>query len=545
MTLTVADIDRWDAEAVREVFHAATARGQATLEASRQLSSLAVFDSWEGATAEAGKHANASIRQDLDAHGNEALAVGRAAGKAADDVEHVQSELRTLRADAAELHMTIDAVTNKVVPTSRCLPTEALIAEMQLQPRLSAILAVADAVDAELAEAINMADGDAPIPPGPHDNRPEIQKALSQQLPEDPKQFADLWNQLTPEEKDWLYDRDHDIGNHPGMPWDPSDHLGKDHYNRRRLPELEQKTQADVDRMQHSLDELMAEPNPDDGAIYALQTQLAGAKNHLQGYKDVEATINSTNGPQRYLGQLDEFGHGAIAINNPDTAKRNAILVPGTGQDLTTIDGADHKSLRMYNAALQADPSLGPQEVAVTTWMGYDRPMGLDHADFPNLARSGAANLDAFEAGQRASHVGTPSIDTVIGHSYGSTVVGASASGGHHLDANNIIAVGSPGMLVDHAGDLSLDPGGHVYAMRAKNDIIGAAGAATQWTLGPEPDKPAFGAIRLEADPGPAWPLGLPSVEAHSSYWDPGNKGLLNMGSIIAGKAPPYVMGPR
>ncbi|ORV56795.1 hypothetical protein AWC06_00855 [Mycobacterium fragae] len=543
----MADIDRWSSEAVREVFHAANARGQATLEASRQLSSLAVFDTWEGATAEARKHTNASIRQDLDAHGNESLAVARAASKAADDIEHVQSELRTLRADATELHMTIDPLTNQVVPSStfKGPPMEALIAEMQLQPRLDAILAEANTVDTELATAINMADGDAPIPAAPHDNRPEIQDALSRPLPEDPKQFTDLWNQLTPEEKDWLYSRDHDIGNHYGMPWDPPDHLGKDHYNRLRLPELERQTQADIDRMQHSLDEMMRGHNADDGAIYALQTQLAAAKNHLQGYKDVEATINSTNGPKRYLGQLDEFGHGAIAIGNPDTAKRNAILVPGTGQDLTTISGADNKALAMYNATLRADPSLKPGDVVVTTWMGYDRPMGLDHADFPNLAQAGAANLDAFEAGQRASHVGAPSIDTVIGHSYGSTVVGAAASGGHHLDANNVIAVGSPGMLVDHAGDLRLDPGGHVYAMRAQNDIIGAAGAATQWTLGPEPDKPDFGAIRLEAAPGPGLPLGLPSVDAHSSYWFPGNKALLNMGAIIAGQPPPYIIGNR
>jgi hypothetical protein len=543
MVLTVADVERWSAGAVRDVFHAATARGNATLEASRQLSSLAVFDSWEGATAEARKHTNASIRQDLDAHGNESLAVAQAAGKAADDIEKVQSELRTLRADATELHMTIDPMSNKVVPTSNALPTEALIAEMQLQPRLDKILAEASAVDTELAAAINMADGDAPIPAGPHDNRPEILKALSQPLPADPKKFADLWNQLTPEEKDWLYSRDHDIGNHYGMPWDPPDHLGKDHYNRMHLPELVQQTQADVDGMQHSLDELMAGPNADDGAIYSLQSQLAALRNHLQGYKDVEATINSTDGPKRLLGQLDQWGHGAIAIGNPDTAKRNAILVPGTGQDLTTINGADNKSLRMYNAALQADPSLGPQDVAVTTWMGYDRPMDLGQADFPDAARASAGNLDAFEAGQRASHVGAPSIDTVIGHSYGSTMVGAAASGGHQLAADNIIAVGSPGMLVDHAGDLSLDPGGHVYAMRAENDIIGAAGGTTQWTLGPEPDKPGFDAIHLEAAPGPSWPLGLPSVDAHSSYWDPGNRALLNMGAIIAGAPPPFVIG--
>ncbi|MFZ3345444.1 alpha/beta hydrolase [Mycobacterium sp.] len=544
MTLTVADIDRWSAESVREVFHATNARGQATLEASRQLSTLAVFDTWEGATAEARKHANASIRQDLDAHGNESLAVAQAAGKAADDIERVQSDLRTLRHDATELDMTIDPLSNKVVPTPNCLPTEALIAEMQLQPRLNAIIAEANAVDTELAAAINMADGDTPIPAGPHENRPDIQQALSKPLPTDPKQFADLWNQLTPEEKDWLYSQDHDVGNHDGMPWDPSDHLGKDHYNRLHLPELEQQTQADVDRMQQSLDELMREPNADDGAIYSLQSQLAAARTHLRGYQDVEATLNKS-GPHRYLGQLDQWGHGAIAINNPDTAKRNAILVPGTGQDLTTMDGADNKSLAMYGAALDADHSLKPDDVSVTTWMGYDRPMDLGQADFPDPARASAANLDGFEAGQRASHVGAPSIDTVIGHSYGSTMVGAAASDGHHLDADNIISVGSPGMLVDHAGDLSLDPGGHIYAMRAENDIIGAAGGVTQFSLGPEPDKPDFGAIRLQAAPGPSWPLGLPSIDAHSSYWSPENPALANMGSIIAGKPPPFVAGQR
>ncbi|MDT5168467.1 MAG: hypothetical protein QOD02_1794, partial [Mycobacterium sp.] len=101
MALTVADIDRWSAEAVREVFHAAAARGHATLEAARQLNSLAVFDTWEGATAQARQHTNTSIRKDLDAHGNESLAVARAAGRAADGIAQVQSKLGSLRRDAA------------------------------------------------------------------------------------------------------------------------------------------------------------------------------------------------------------------------------------------------------------------------------------------------------------------------------------------------------------------------------------------------------------------------------------------------------------
>jgi hypothetical protein len=540
VTLPVADIDRWSAEEVREVFHAADARGQATLEASRQLGSLAVFDTWEGVTAEARKHTNASIRQDLDAHGNESLAVARAADKAADDIEHVQSELRTLRHDAAELHMTIDPLTNRVVASSTFNgpPMEALIAEMQLQPRLDAIVAEANAVDAELATAINMADGDAPIPPGPHDNRPQIQDALSEPLPDDPKKFNELWNQLTPEEKDWLYSQNHNIGNHAGMPWDPTDHLGKDHYNRLHLQEFQQQTEADVDRMQYRLDEMVAGHNVDDGALYALQSQLTAARRSLTGYQAVRADLDRTDGVHRYLGFVDDTGRGAVAIGNPDYAKRNGIFVPGTGQDLSRLPFSDAKAVAMYNAARTADKTLGPEDVSITTWMGYDRPMDMSHAAFPDPARAGADGLDAFESGLRASHVGPASIDTVIGHSYGSTLVGAAASGGHRLDADNVIAVGSPGMLVDRAGGLNLEPGAQVYAMRAANDIIGMSGVVTEWTLGPDPTAPKFGARGLAADPGPAGPLGLPSVDAHSSYWDQRNIALANMGAVIAGVAP-------
>jgi hypothetical protein len=522
VTLPVADIDRWNAESVRGVFHAANARGQTTLDTSRQLGALAVFDNWEGATAEARKHANAALRQDLDAHGNESLAVARAAGKAADGIERVQSALRTLRRDAAELEMTIDALANKIRPSATFdgPPTAAVIAEMQLQPRLDAIMAEANAIDAELAAAINMADGDAPIPPGPHDNRPSIQASLSEPLPDDPNKFNELWNRLTPEEKDWLYRQDHNIGNHAGMPWEPTDQLGKDHYNRLHLRELEQHAKADVDRAQHGLDALAARRN-------------------LAGYQAVQADLDRTDGVHRFLGFLDDAGHAAVAIENPDYAKRNGIFVPGTGQDLARLAFSDARAVAMYNAARTADKTLSAKDVSITTWMGYDRPMDLSQAAFPDPARAGAGRLDAFESGLRASHVGPRSIDTVIGHSYGSTLIGAAASGGHHLAADNVIAVGSPGMLVDRVGALSLDPGAHVYAMRATHDIIGISGVLGEWTLGPDPTAPHFGARGLAADPGPAGPAGMPSVGAHSGYWDQQNIALANMGAVIAGVVPP------
>lgn len=359
-------------------------------------------------------------------------------------------------------------------------------------------------------------------------------------LPDDPNQFAQVWNSLTQEQKDAEYDRNHFIGNHGGMPF-----VDRDHYNRMHLDELQSANQADLDRLraQH--------PDWANGRAPFLKTdeyvnwrrQWDAANRARDGYSNVKSTL----GPPpdkvppgqlpRYLGIIDDKGHAAVSINNPDTAKRDATFVPGTGQDLTRFDASALKSERMLSATLAADKSLRPQDVSVTTWMGYDRPMSLIDAASTSYAHNGAAALDDFQAGLRASHndavTGGPSLNTVIGHSYGSTEVGAAALGGHHLDANNVVAVGSPGVLAGHASDLNLDPGAHVFATRAQNDVIGVV---TGMTLGPDPMSTKFGGIPFEAAPGPGWPFGLPTVAAHSSYWDPGNPALDNMGRIIAGR---------
>jgi Alpha/beta hydrolase len=539
VTLTVADIDRWSADALHEVFLAAGARGRATLEVVGQLGSAALDYALAGAKAAVRQHDRASIRDDLNAHGIDSLAVARAASAAADGVAQLQAKLATLRHDAAELDMTIDSLANTVAPILivDTQPIEALVAEMALQSRLDAIVTEANSTDDELAIAISAA---ADRPP---DDRPQIRRALSAPLPADARQFNVLWNQLTPAEKDWFFGRDHSIGNRAGMPWDPPDHLGKDHYNRLHLAEIQQGLQSDIDRMGHSIAELLAGHHIDDGILYALQSQLEAARTQLGGYQAVATQLNSGSGPKHYLGLLDDFGCGAVSIGNPDTASHNAIFLPGTGQDLSRLAVSDEIASAMYAAALTAGTGLTSADVAVTTWMGYDRPMNLSQAALPGPAQRGADRLDAFENGLRASHVGRRSIDTVIGHSYGSTVLGAAASGGHHLDADNVIAVGSPGMLVERADRLSLNPGAHVYAMRAGNDIIGFSGVVTEWTLGAEPTAPGFGATRLAADPGPAGPLGLPSVDAHSSYWSDGNRALQNFGAVIAGLSPPHIVG--
>ena len=90
-------------------------------------------------------------------------------------------------------------------------------------------------------------------------------------------------------------------------------------------------------------------------------------------------------------------------------------------------DGSLHALLQ---ATLRADINLKPGDVSVTTWMGYDPPMNVfTDAPSTSYAHNGAPALDSFQAGLRASHVDVaaagPSVNTVIGHSYGSTLVGA------------------------------------------------------------------------------------------------------------------------
>jgi hypothetical protein len=433
VTLTVADIDRWNAGAVREVFQAANSRGQATLEASRQLSTLSVFDTWEGATAEARRHVNAGIRQDLDAHGNEALAVARAADQAADGIEHVQSDLRTFRSDAGELHMAIDAMTNRVVPGANCLPTEALIAEMQLQPRLDAILAEANAVDQELATAINMADGDTAIPP---DAGPRVgPQGLTR----------------TQRESD---------------------------ANQDRVREERAKLQAHI----NDLKQAITRAGGDQNRLQDLNSQLNAAQNRMGEYDAIDDALGRA--PETYLTQLDiptdpsQKVRAAVAVGNPDTATDISVTVPGIGS--TTKDSLPSmvsEARNLQNTANEELRRLGRSGSVVTiVWMGYDPPANVLNTTSPrdfwrtiddDRAQAGAAALAPY---LQQLHTNNPNAHlSLFGHSYGSLTSSLAlqqlnAQGLHPV--NDAVFYGSPGLELDNPSQLGL-ANGHAFVMKA------------------------------------------------------------------------------
>lgn len=529
MAITLADIERLEVETIRDAAKALEKQAASMDETKAGIGKLPIQGRWTGVSATAAFGNLDSLGKFMTIHSDDYRAATKGMYGAADGFDGAQKLLRTVDAYAADHGFRID----KTSGTVTALNEHHDPSDMEyIVSTAKQALAAGETSDAQLTRAVGLIDGpdddsDAGTVPWILDNAKEFAK---------PEEFTRWWNGLTEEEKQDLYNRDHFIGNHPGMPFED-----RTRFNERHLGELTHAAQANVDtlRAQH--------PDWADGKLPTnkggnweyrhWKEQWDNANHTLSGYQQVGKSLDSKDGMRRYLGYLDDKGHAATSINNPDNAKRVATYVPGTGQDLARLEYSTEKSERMYWASREADRSLHPTDVSVTTWMGYDRPMSIPEAASTSYAHNGAQALDDFQAGLRASHndaaAGGQAIQTVIGHSYGSTLLGGAATDGHHLDANNVITVGSPGVLADHAKDLNLAPGANVFSTRAQNDIIGVV---TYATLGPDPMASQFGGIPFEAAPGPAGPLGIPTVEAHSSYWDKGNPALANMGKIITGR---------
>lgn len=541
MELTPADVLRWEPESIRDVKAALTKRGASAQEVADGLKQLPIIASWEGESGAAMKDSLDKLGKYLLDHSEEMDKLGKSLDKSANEVDIAKNAVKAAIQKADSYYLDVDLATGAVKPTSTSLvmlgnQTNVMLRVGEAQQDMKQAMDLANIADQDLAGAVK---GIGSAATGPAESRPNIYNALSQPLPSDPKEFRELWDQLTPTEKDWLYSKDHFIGNHPGMPFEDKDGRGKDYYNRQHLPELQAQAQSEVDRIK-AVHPTWAENPPirPTREYDSWRAQLDGAERNLKGYGEQMNMALGTqkDGIRRYLGFIDDKGHVAISKNNPDNAQRVATYVPGTGQDMSRFQFSAEKSDQMWLSAMRADADLGASDVSVTTWMGYDRPMNLWEAKDTGWALGGAQALDDYQSGLRASHNGAPSINTVIGHSYGSTLAGAAATNGHFLDANNFIAVGSPGVLADNANQLNLDPGANVYATRARHDIISFAGG---WTLGISPTEDSFGAHVFGASPGPTTGPGflqLPSLAAHSSYWDSmENPALINMGRVIVG----------
>lgn len=528
MTLSVADIERWDPEAVREVFRAASARSGAATEAARAAEQLPAFQTWGGAAADAARDAIGKTRADLDAHANEALAVAQAAQKAAQDIEKVKIDLRDVQDAAADSGLQIDPNTNAVVkgPAFKGTAAELATKVAAIQARLATVIAEANGVDAELAAAINMADGRSPIPDAvrPPPPPPETTK------PEDVNKW---WNSLSPEQQQAeLRDNPEFVGNLNGVPV-----LARNDANLRVMRTDIENIEEAAARRGVSVQDVLDNPfrygcTPNDVTRYtnAVKVNQALADDHL---RTGAPTFLQVYQP----GQFDGQGRAAVAIGNPDTSANTTVVVPGTSHSVTEgWLGADDVT-NLYNEAKNADPT---RATSVVAWMGYNAPDSLldPQVAQTSLAHQGGALLAADVNGLNVTHAPGPSHMTVIGHSYGSTTV-ADAAAGYGMHTNDAVLIGCPGTDLAHsAADFHLSPGGHVFVGAASTDPVAQLGGLPQihvpstgvnLALGADPALDGYGSTRFKAEvPGLTF-------SDHSHYYQPGTESLFSMADIVSG----------
>ncbi|MFD5317100.1 alpha/beta hydrolase [Streptomyces sp. NPDC127098] len=214
-------------------------------------------------------------------------------------------------------------------------------------------------------------------------------------------------------------------------------------------------------------------------------------------------------------------GRAIVAQGNPDTAAHTAVLVPGTTTDMGSMAGQINRIGVMQDEALNQQRG----DVSVISWLGYDAPEISDSVLTRERANEAAPNLRDFTAGLRAAHDGSDNHLTVVGHSYGSTVVGAADAGGDGLGADDVIVLGSPGMTVSHVEELHIPPD-RLWVGAASDDRV--AHNLSGLTLGRSPQHFWFGDVReMPVD-----------TSGHSAYWTQDSASLENMGRIITGEAP-------
>jgi uncharacterized protein YukE len=511
------------------MFGEAAQRWQRTAEALRARAGdldarLAGLSEWSGAAADAASSTFATYRKQLtDAADvlNRIPPVFHTAGPVVGDARsrllHAVDEARSagleVNADTGQVTLSLAPANPRGADLSR---------QAEIQEWIDNALADATRADNEAADALrNLTAQYAGFAP---DSATVAASATAIPPPGTaPAEVRKWWDALSPmQQESLLFTHEAQLGQLDGLPTPV-----RDRANRSRLAEQRARLEADQIRLTGRRDLTESE-----------RAQLDDINAKLNGIKSIELRLHTPDPAKQpaFLLGFDTTGTGRaiVAAGNPDTAVNVATYVPGTGANLGSIEGLMDRSDRMLSAAaVEKSPST-----CVITWVGYNAPQEILDAGDADYADTAKKDLDRFQDGLRATHQGPPSHNTVLGHSYGSTVIGHTARD-EGLNADEVVFVGSPGVGVANVADLHLRPE-QVHATVADHDIIQLTNMPAPFPdpHGPSPTQPGFGATTFSSKPGDegsSLTMGL-STSAHSQYWDPNNDSLRNFGKIIAGK---------
>ncbi|MWA13995.1 alpha/beta hydrolase [Streptomyces sp. BA2] len=373
----------------------------------------------------------------------------------------------------------------------------------------------------------------------------------------DAEDNAKWWKDLTAEQRaDYLAMHSASVGALDGLPADV-----RDEANRTVLADARAKYQMELNSIP---------PEPERIARDAVGRPVAASESwldwnkqygdrqtfleqRLKGMNAIQSRFDATgkNGlPEAYLLGFDPVGKGdgrvILASGNPDNADHTSVYVPGTGASLEGISGDLARGDNLWKESTKQAPG---QQISSITWFDYDSPRSAFPTDKGDLipeasndkyAAEGGPILRDFLDGNRIAHQSEAGPNnfghtTVIGHSYGSTVIGDAAKSGGMLDGglpvDDVVVAGSPGMQADRSADLGIKDG-HMWAMGAPflSDQVPEGGKNVG--LGDHRTVPTdreFGANIMETD-----------ATSHSGYWDvdksgDGSKSLRNQARVIVG----------
>lgn len=514
---------------------------------------------WDGDSAEAGRTRIKELVSDLDERAGQARRVAAAVEDASITLIACQNGMSNLVAmiDSERASLNADGT---IIPNT-AKGTGAVEYAAGMQSQIQVLLEDATEADEALKAAVALyAETLSAAEEAALDRLAAEELGMLQELIDQgasPEKVNEWWNSLSGEEQIAM------LANHPellgGLDGVPTD--TRDHANRELL-------EAELDRFSPSLDSDIAaieaqlaeiEANgerwtegegnlgiPHQTADY---TALAEKLESLESQRDDRNTLlslqeaitgNARTDQEYFLIDYDSAADGkaVVSVGNPDTADNTAVYVPGTGADM---NGAANGLLnRAETMAADADQIPGSGETAVVMWLGYDAPDN-PIMDSPSLsyAEDASAPLASFMSGLEAANSDPEGTNTtVMGHSYGTTVIGQAASE-HGLATDQIVAVASPGMVVEEASELGIDPD-DFYATTAPLDMIHAA--AESGALGADPtdtginfgsvgvDWQGFGGNTFDSNNMEGSP-----VDIHSNYWDDGNPARKNMALIFTG----------
>lgn len=380
-------------------------------------------------------------------------------------------------------------------------------------------------------------------PPTPRWWHASVARSTIPELDSDPVDVHRWWVSLTEAEQAYALAQHPDlIGPLDGVPVDVRDRANHTLLERERRRLTEQ-----VAELERQLQQTPPQP------VFRIAARRLAAQRDdaadLLHVLDLIAGLRagrSSDGTRAYLLRLDTSGDGraVVAIGNPDHAAQVLTYVPGRGTTLRNSDGGLERAEQMADdtAALtsRAEPT------SVVYWCDYDAPHSLVEAASLDAATDGAAALRRYSDGLRATHAGDGAYHTVLGHSYGSTVVGAGARAG--LSADTLVFVGSPGAAATSVDELKIDgdPRSQVWASTAVSDPIHLARPFPGMTVaskthlplpgfvhalgdrmvhGVDPTSERFGALTFDAD----------LLSGHTGYWDEGNAARDHIARIATG----------